>query len=54
MLDARVPRIMQGFANAAVCLEREKSKRRFPGPALQVRILSVALDTVSITKLERL
>ena len=54
MLDAMAPRIMQGFANVAVCLERENSKRRFPGPTLQVRIASVALGTVSISKLERL
>ena len=54
VLDAMAPRIMQGFANIAVCLERENSKRRFPGPTLQVRIVSVALDTVSVNKLERL
>ena len=30
VLDVMAPRIMQGFANAAVCLERENSKRRFP------------------------
>ena len=45
------PCIMQGFANVAVCLERENSKRRFPGPTLQVRTVSVALDTVSIVSL---
>ena len=47
VLDATAPRIMQGFANVAVCLERENSKRRFPGPTLQGRIVSVALDTLS-------
>ena len=55
VLDAMAPRIMQGFANAAVCLERENSKRRFPpAPHCRQCIVSVALDTVSINKLARL